>query len=289
MGRSSASTRLRQAGAFTAAEVAATTTQRPTARKVGVNAETEEPHDVAGARPPSRGCRRDADCCCPGRCSCRKAGDRWPVCPRAVRGAGDLVAGGARVRPRGGPPNPPSSPSRVAIGLARRRACRRTGSVAWSLNAAAIATTNVGCVVSRIVNCARGGIVDEAALTEAITTGHVAGAALDVRRLAEQRLCAPPRSDVSRVDPRHVRPGHSGNFNLTARIPGDYARGAQLRGKRTKFIANPTPHRPAFLAYLYPNHLACGANRRLRRRLHTSRRPRDGPRRGSVRGRRSPP
>src|SRR5215470_7013878 len=32
----------------------------------------------------------------------------------------------------------------------------------------------------RIVNCARGGIVDEAALGDAITSGHVAGAALDV-------------------------------------------------------------------------------------------------------------
>lgn len=32
----------------------------------------------------------------------------------------------------------------------------------------------------RIVNCARGGIVDEAALTEAIKSGHVAGAAIDV-------------------------------------------------------------------------------------------------------------
>src|SRR5262249_44645865 len=32
----------------------------------------------------------------------------------------------------------------------------------------------------RIVNCARGGIVDEAALAEAIVGGHVAGAALDV-------------------------------------------------------------------------------------------------------------
>jgi len=32
----------------------------------------------------------------------------------------------------------------------------------------------------RIVNCARGGIVDEAALADAIKSGHVAGAALDV-------------------------------------------------------------------------------------------------------------
>ena len=31
-----------------------------------------------------------------------------------------------------------------------------------------------------IVNCARGGIVDEAALADAIKAGHVAGAALDV-------------------------------------------------------------------------------------------------------------
>ena len=41
----------------------------------------------------------------------------------------------------------------------------------------------------RIVNCARGGIVDEAALADAITSGHVAGAALDV---LEQE---PPRAD----------------------------------------------------------------------------------------------
>ncbi|MGH1370086.1 MAG: phosphoglycerate dehydrogenase [Maritimibacter sp.] len=45
------------------------------------------------------------------------------------------------------------------------------------LNAENIAKTKKGV---RIVNCARGGLVDEAALAEAIKSGHVAGAAFDV-------------------------------------------------------------------------------------------------------------
>jgi D-3-phosphoglycerate dehydrogenase len=45
------------------------------------------------------------------------------------------------------------------------------------IDAGAIAKTKNGV---RIVNCARGGLVDEAALKDALESGHVAGAALDV-------------------------------------------------------------------------------------------------------------
>src|SRR5262249_38480541 len=45
------------------------------------------------------------------------------------------------------------------------------------INAARIVRMKKGV---RIINCARGGIVDEAALADAIESGHVAGAALDV-------------------------------------------------------------------------------------------------------------
>ncbi len=45
------------------------------------------------------------------------------------------------------------------------------------LSREALAKTRKGV---RIINCARGGLVDEAALAEAIASGHVAGAALDV-------------------------------------------------------------------------------------------------------------
>lgn len=66
------------------------------------------------------------------------------------------------------------------------------------INAARIAKMPKGV---RLINCARGGIIDEQALADAIESGHVAGAALDVfvhepptdRRLVDlpQVLCTP--------------------------------------------------------------------------------------------------
>ncbi|MFZ1101923.1 MAG: NAD(P)-dependent oxidoreductase, partial [Hyphomicrobiaceae bacterium] len=47
----------------------------------------------------------------------------------------------------------------------------------YIIGAAALAKTRKGV---RIVNCARGGLVDEAALADALRSGHVAGAAFDV-------------------------------------------------------------------------------------------------------------
>ncbi len=45
------------------------------------------------------------------------------------------------------------------------------------IDAAALAKMKKGV---RVINCARGGLVDEAAIAEALTSGHVAGAAFDV-------------------------------------------------------------------------------------------------------------
>ena len=49
----------------------------------------------------------------------------------------------------------------------------------------------------RIINCARGGLVDEEALAEALTSGHVAGAAFDV--FAEEPATASPLFNLPNV------------------------------------------------------------------------------------------
>ena len=62
------------------------------------------------------------------------------------------------------------------------------------LDRAALASTKPGV---RIVNCARGGLIDEAALYDAIKSGHVAGAALDV--FAEEPARSSPLFELDEV------------------------------------------------------------------------------------------
>jgi D-3-phosphoglycerate dehydrogenase / 2-oxoglutarate reductase len=62
------------------------------------------------------------------------------------------------------------------------------------LDRAALASTKSGV---RIVNCARGGLIDEGALYDAIRSGHVAGAALDV--FAEEPARGSPLFELDEV------------------------------------------------------------------------------------------
>ena len=69
-----------------------------------------------------------------------------------------------------------------------------TESTRHLLDAEALATAKPGV---RIINCARGGLVDEAALHDAIRSGHIAGAALDV--FAEEPARTSPLFELDEV------------------------------------------------------------------------------------------
>jgi D-3-phosphoglycerate dehydrogenase len=69
-----------------------------------------------------------------------------------------------------------------------------TDSTRHLLDAEALARTRPGV---RIINCARGGLIDEVALCDAIRAGHVAGAALDV--FAEEPARSSPLFELDEV------------------------------------------------------------------------------------------
>src|SRR4028118_1694019 len=73
---------------------------------------------------------------------------------------------------------------------------------------------------ARIINCARGGIIDEAALAEAIKEGKIAGAALDVYEQEPLQADSPLRS----VGQNLALPPHLGGS------PGEAARGVRRAG-----------------------------------------------------------
>jgi D-3-phosphoglycerate dehydrogenase / 2-oxoglutarate reductase len=69
--------------------------------------------------------------------------------------------------------------------------CPLTPATRHLVGAAALAALPAGAMV---VNCARGGIVDEAALAAALQSGHLGGAALDVTEVEPLPADAPLRA-----------------------------------------------------------------------------------------------
>jgi len=85
----------------------------------------------------------------------------------------------------------------------------RTDETFHMIDAAAIDKMKRGV---RIINCARGGLIDEAALLDALESGHVAGAALDVYETE-------PPTDFSLVNhPRVVATPHLGASTREAQV-----------------------------------------------------------------------
>ena len=102
----------------------------------------------------------------------------------------------------------------------------------------------------RLVNCARGGIYDEAALAEAIKNGQVAGAALDV-------YTSEPPADRSLIDlPQTVVTPHLGASTKEAQenVAVDVAIEVikVLKGESFKNAVNLPPLRPEVRAALEP-------------------------------------
>jgi D-3-phosphoglycerate dehydrogenase len=102
----------------------------------------------------------------------------------------------------------------------------------------------------RIINCARGGIIDYDALARAVKAGKVAGAALDVY---EQE---PPENLPLRELPEVILTPHLGastaeaQINVAVDVAKEMVRA--LKGKAFKNAVNMTPLRPELLAQLEP-------------------------------------
>jgi D-3-phosphoglycerate dehydrogenase len=87
------------------------------------------------------------------------------------------------------------------------------------LNAAAFAKMKTGVVV---VNCARGGIVDESALLDALESGKVAAASLDVYAVT------PPKDNPLVMHPRVIATPHLGASTTEAQINVSVAVAGQI-------------------------------------------------------------
>ena len=103
---------------------------------------------------------------------------------------------------------------------------------------------------ARIINCARGGIIDEAALLKALDEGNLAGAALDVF------VQEPPVDSPLLASPKVVATPHLGasteEAQVTAAIEVANQVLAALRGDAVKYAVNAPAMQPETLAALGP-------------------------------------
>jgi D-3-phosphoglycerate dehydrogenase / 2-oxoglutarate reductase len=124
----------------------------------------------------------------------------------------------------------------------------KTKETANLINAAAIAKMKKGV---RIVNCARGGIIDEIALDEALKSGHVAGAALDVFDKEP-----PETSNPLLSNPKCITVPHLGAATVEAQVNVAIDVVEQiidvLKGGTARAAVNIPSMKPAVLAQVAP-------------------------------------
>jgi D-3-phosphoglycerate dehydrogenase len=155
------------------------------------------------------------------------------------------------------------------------------------VNARSIATMKKGV---RIINCARGGIIDEKALYDAVKSGKVAGAALDVFEeepplnsplLTLDRIITTPHLGASTVEAQtnvavsiakqciSVLKGGSAKYTVNAPIiPAEFADTiepfAYLAEKMARFLIQITPGRIEKVEFIYSGELSqIGKNTRF--------------------------
>jgi D-3-phosphoglycerate dehydrogenase / 2-oxoglutarate reductase len=89
-----------------------------------------------------------------------------------------------------------------------------------------------------LINTARGGLIDHAALAAALEAGHLAGAALDVQDPEPPNLAQPPYNDPRViVTPHAAFVSEESLANLRSRVARQVA--ARLSGRRPENVVNP--------------------------------------------------
>src|SRR6476659_7756071 len=121
------------------------------------------------------------------------------------------------------------------------------------LNAERLPTTKSGV---RIINCARGGLIDEQALADAISNGHVAGAALDVFEMEPLPADSPLRKISKLVLTPHLGASTAEAQESVGIEIAQSIRAALLEGTIRNAVNMPTLDAKT-LALIGP-HLRCG-------------------------------